>query len=89
MVRAFSSLFASFSYRGLFEVESSSFCRDVIVARMADNLVKTVPLFDDVQTFSMSNLRPKYGSLEGIMGGFPCQAGSVPQHRLSSHKTSH
>lgn len=41
---------------------------------MADNLVKTVPLFDDIQQFSMSSLRPKYGSADGIMGGFPCQA---------------
>lgn len=56
------------------EVECSQFCQCVATARMAEGVFKTVPIFTQIEDFSMAKLRPKHASADGIMGGFPCQA---------------
>lgn len=47
--------------------------------------MKVAPLFENVETFSMSDLRPKYSSVTGVVGGFPCQAYLSAVHGRSNN----
>ena len=57
------------------EVEKSSYCRRTIQARMQEgHFSKSCKIFDDVCTFRCQDVEQDE-PLDGLTGGFPCQAG--------------
>lgn len=57
------------------EVEKSLYCRQTIQARIADGFYsKTAQLYEDVTTFSCTELEKDGVIVDGICAGFPCQA---------------
>ena len=61
----------------LIEVESSPECRAVIGARISEgHYGKNIPVYNDVQSFSCKDVEENIDDVDGILGGFPCQASS-------------
>jgi len=59
-------------YNHPLEVEISSFCREVIQARVEDGLADPGIILDDVTKVTAGDLG---SDLQGFLAGFPCQAG--------------
>lgn len=54
------------------EVEASPHCREVLKCRMAEGLLPSGPIYEDVRGFEPSaDIKSK---ASGLIGGFPCQA---------------
>lgn len=63
------------------QVECDDYCATVIECRQKDKFIEPAPLFQDVATFSPSG--DLAALTEGLIGGFPCQAGL---HKVIAHK---
>ena len=57
-------------WRTVCAVETSGFCREVLVARQNDGTLAPFPIWDDVRSFDG---RPWQGHCDILCGGFPCQ----------------
>ena len=57
-------------WRTICAVEWEPYPASVLVARQNDKILKTFPIWDDVQTF---NGKPWRGLVDVVSGGFPCQ----------------
>ena len=51
-------------------VEIDPYCQTVLLARQADKILESFPIWDDVRTFDGTSWR---GRVDVITGGFPCQ----------------
>jgi DNA (cytosine-5)-methyltransferase 1 len=51
-------------------VEAEPYCQRVLLARMADGLIDSAPIWGDLREFDG---RPWRGAVDAVAGGFPCQ----------------
>ena len=60
-------------------MEKDDFCKKVIRARVLEGHFKStnLPIYNDVETVSFAELDSKDEDIDGLGGGWPCQAGPV------------
>ena len=60
-------------------VEIDGYCQRVLAARMSDGSLPAAPIYGDITTFDG---RPWSGSVDWVVGGFPCQDLSTAGKRV-------
>lgn len=73
-------------YRTVCYVERESYAAATLVARMEDKALDCAPVWDDVATFDG---RPWRGTVDILLGGYPCQPFSVAGKRKGAQDPRH